>query len=136
MKQEYDGWIDEGLAAYETTRKRLVTMEREYKAGLQEMETMKRQHEAEVEALKGRVVISHHTYIESAAQTEVALDETTALPEEILTLPDEIPTRDEGGTIQAEDSWALDKITALPEEIPTQKEEGRKSYAQAASGWH
>jgi len=82
------------FAAHETTRKRLATMEQEHKT---EMETVKREHEAQVEVLKGRVAISHHTYTDSAAQTEVALDETTALQEETPTPPDEIPTREEGG---------------------------------------
>jgi len=62
----------------------------ECKARLETMETMKREHEVEVEVLKGRVETSHHIYKESAAQTEEVLDKTTALPEEI-------PTREEGG---------------------------------------
>jgi len=41
MKQEYDGRLDEGL---ETTRKKLATMEREYKPALEEIKTMKREH--------------------------------------------------------------------------------------------
>jgi len=130
--------LDEGLAAHETTREKLATMGREYEARLESMEAMKREHEAEVEVLKGRVEASHQIYTESAAQTEVALDNTTALPEKIL---EEIPRREERGresytmttATQTDDSWALDKITALPGEIPTRKEEGRKSYAQAAS---
>ena len=104
---------------------------------MEQMERMKREHKAKVEVLKGIVETSHHIYTESAVQTEVVLDETTALSEKI---PEEIPTREEGGTesytltaTQTEDRWALDKITALPEEMPTRKEEGRKSYAQAAS---
>jgi len=137
MKQEYGGWLDKDFAAHETTRKKLVTLGREYEARLEAMERMKREHEAEVEVLKGRVETSHHKYTESAAQIEKVLDKTTALPEEI---PEEIPTREEGGresytlasATQTEESWALDKIAALPEEIPTPKEGGRKSYAQAA----
>jgi len=132
--------LEQELAAHETTRKNLATMNRGYKARVESMETMKREHEAEVEVLKGRVKTSHHIYTESAAQTEEELDKTTALPKDdswalnkITALPEEIPTREKGGTTQTDDSWALDNITTLPEEIPTRKEEGRKSYAQATS---
>ena len=56
------------------------------------METMKQEYEAEVECLKERAATSPHTYMGSATQTEEswALDEMTALPEEI-------PTRKEEG---------------------------------------
>jgi len=87
MKQEYDKWLDEEIVAHNSTRKMLATMEREYEARLESMET-------KVEVLKGRVEISHHIYTELAAQTEEVLDNTTALPEGI---PEEIPTREEGG---------------------------------------
>ena len=50
---------------------------------------MTREHEAEMEVLKGRVETPYHIYTEPAAQTEVASDETTALSEKI---PEEIPT--------------------------------------------
>jgi len=107
MKQEYEGRLDQGLAANETTRKKLATIEQEYEVKLELVETMKREHEAEVEVLKGRMETSHHIYAESAAHTEVVLDETMVPPEEI-------PIREEGGresytlasATQTEDSWA------------------------------
>jgi len=135
MKQEYDKWLDEEIAAHNTTRKKLATMEREYEARLESMETMKREHETEVEVLKGGVETSHHIYTEAhdttrknLATMEARLESMEMMKREHETEVEVLKGRVETShhiyteaAVQTEE--VLDKTTPLPErtreDIPT-----------------